>query len=592
MPSTKSIWGSTFIKRSLSRVPDPVVYGLLRPAALAWRHTIMRHVTVVGVTGSSGKTTTKFLLAAAVNRHFGATASPGNLNSRHGVCWALFHSRPWKRMHVQEIAIGRAQSSIQDLLSVARPGMAVVTSIGADHLSAYGSLDAIAAEKSKLVAAVPPGGMAVLNADDPRVMAMAAVARCRVVTYGLSPGATLRAGQVRGEWPDRLSFEVQLGNEHCHVATRLLGRHQLHTALAALAAATAAGVPLEVAAAAMAEVDPIPTRMQPVESPDGVTFVRDDIKAPLHSIEACLSFMRGASAARKVMVFGTISDYSAKPAAVYSRIAEHALDVADLVVFVGPRAGKCLAARKHPKGDALHAFFAKEAAGRFLATALKPGDLVLLKGSAYADRLGSLTEVRIATGGTASAEPVRAPGTAGPESLVIVGLGNAREALRNTPHSVGAEAVRTLAQTHGASWRRSDLAQTAQIELNGRPAHLVMLDTVMNRSGPALRQLCERLGSTAAQLVVVLDDVSLAPGTVRIRSRGGDGGHRGLRSIIEAFGTDEITRIRIGVGAPESRADLATYVLSPMPSHLRRMIEAAHGKVQGHLAGMLQRPAA
>jgi PTH1 family peptidyl-tRNA hydrolase len=310
--------------------------------------------------------------------------------------------------------------------------------------------------------------------------------------------------------------------------------------------------------------------MEAIETSDGVTFVRDDIKASLSSTAHVLDFLARARATRKVAVFGTISDYSARPGTVYAKLARQALDVADLVVCVGARAGKCLSARDHARGDALHAFFDKEVAARFLARTLRAGDLVLLKGSIYADRLGILTQVRLNSADYVSVSAEQKQSRSGP--LVVVGLGNIDERLTGTPHNVGLDAVRALASAHRAPWQEYENGWIAQVELGGRAVKLVTLNSEMNRSGPVLRSLCDRLGATTADLIVVLDDVGLPPGKARTRMRGGDGGHRGLRSIIEAFDSDDVVRIRIGVGAPADRTTLATYVLAPFSPEIGKQV--------------------
>src|SRR5919109_4417264 len=152
-------------------------------------------------------------------------------------------------------------------------------------------------------------------------------------------------------------------------------------------------MPIPVAAAALAAVDPLPGRYQPVAA-DGVTFIRDEFKASLWSVAPALEFLRDARAVRKVAVFGTISDYSGRASQVYADVARQALEAADEVIFVGPQAVRCGGTRTHPKGAALRAFPGIREAHRYLADTLVPGDLVLLKGSQRADHLLRLVLAR------------------------------------------------------------------------------------------------------------------------------------------------------------------------------------------------------
>ena len=228
--------------------------------------------------------------------------------------------------------------------------------------------------------------------------------RCagRVITYGLAPDAMVRAENVNAAWPERLSFTVCFNGQSHPVHTQLPGAHLVHCALAAVAVGLAMGLPLTVAAQAISTVPPFPCRMSPVIRDDGVTFIQDDAKAPLWAIPAVLDFMKNARAARKIVVIGTISDYTGNSDRAYVSVARQALAAADQVVFVGSRASKSLKARRHPQDDALQAFPSVEAAGAQLREFFRPGDLVLLKGIDH-DHLDAL----IAARGTGEAQGAR-----------------------------------------------------------------------------------------------------------------------------------------------------------------------------------------
>jgi UDP-N-acetylmuramyl pentapeptide synthase len=199
----------------------------------------------------------------------------------------------------------------------------------------FGSREAIAAEKGKLIAALPPNGTAILNADDPLVLAMQSRCQGRILTYGLSPDAMLRGENIRDDWPNRLSLTVRHGDEAVRVQTQLCGAHLVPNVLAAMAVGRAMGVSLPSAAAALEGVAPVPDRMCPIESPDGVTFIRDDVKAPVWTIPAALDFLRHAMAKRKILILGTLSDYQGgAPSSIYAGVARQAVAVADYVFFV------------------------------------------------------------------------------------------------------------------------------------------------------------------------------------------------------------------------------------------------------------------
>lgn len=346
--------------------------------------SVLRGTVFIGVTGSCGKTTTKELIAAVLAAQLRGRKSRSSKNLPQHLARTVLSVRPWDDYCVVEIAaaVRGERIPLQVPLKLVMPQIGVVTNIETDHLNAFGTVEAIAAEKSKLIAALPPHGTAVLNVDDERVRAMQTLCAARVITCGLAPDAMLRAENIVASWPERLSFTAIYEGQSYVARTQLCGAHWVHSVLAALAVGSAMGVPLATAIQAIHSVPPFNRRMSPVSHPDGVTFVLDNYKAPLWSIPSTLRFMREASAGRKILVLGSISDYRGDHGRVYASVAREALNVADRVIFVGPRARKSLRARSQSREeDALQAFDNIEAACPYVHTMLRPGDLVLLKDS-------------------------------------------------------------------------------------------------------------------------------------------------------------------------------------------------------------------
>jgi UDP-N-acetylmuramyl pentapeptide synthase len=356
------------------------------------RRRRLRDVAFVGVTGSCGKTMAKDMCAAVLGRRFPGCASQDSNNGIYAVACTILGAPRRGRFCVQELGAG-GPGTLDARIKLLAPSVAVVISVGTDHYSAFRSAEAVAAEKGKLVAALPPGGTAVLNADDPRVLAMRERCAGRVITFGLTEHVDVRASDVSATWPERLSFTVTSGCDSARVHTRLCGAHWTPSVLAALAVGRVLGVPLTEAARSVEFVDPFRGRMRPIEA-GGVTFIEDDWKASFWSIPFALEFLASARAARKIAVLGTLSDYPGSPSKRYSEVASRALDAAEHVIFVGRNAARCLRARRHPRGGNLSVFANVRDAHAFLEGFLRPGDLVLLKGSLTADHLGRLVLAR------------------------------------------------------------------------------------------------------------------------------------------------------------------------------------------------------
>jgi UDP-N-acetylmuramyl pentapeptide synthase len=367
-------------------MPSPRKLAKLRAIALeaglataGLHRRCLKHVAFVGVTGSCGKTTTKELTAAVLGASLPGRRSPASHNSLTDVGTTVLRTTGSDAFCVVEIAAWEP-GSVARAARVVAPNIAVVTNIGADHRKAFRSLEATAAEKAELLSAVARGGTAGLNADDERVRAMAQGFHGRVITYGRSPDASLRAENIRARWPERLSFTLHVGERSCSVSTRLCGEHSLTSALAALGVAHAIGLPLDRAIDALAAAEPAPARMSPVAL-DGATFILDDAKAPLWTMDAAFAFLRDARAARKLAVIGTLSDYAVSASRAYPSVARRGFAVADEVVFVGRNARHTLKAKHDADARPLHAFATFEEAAEYLRGTLREGDLVLVKGS-------------------------------------------------------------------------------------------------------------------------------------------------------------------------------------------------------------------
>ena len=567
-------------------------------------------VTFVAVTGSTAKTMTTRMIGAILE-----TAGPcvrPRFNIHSSIAEAVLATRPTHRFFVAETAIS-SPGYINRSLRLVSPQIGVVTNIGTDHRSNYGGPDGIAREKSKLVAALPADGVAVLNADDPRVIAMHSQSAARVITYGFAPEAMVRGSDVSGVWPDRLSLTVHVDGDEVHVRTRLCGAHWASAVLAAMGAAVAARVPLRAAAEAISTVEPAVARMSPVTDASGVTFIRDDWKAPLPSLAPAVDFLKAARAPRKIAVLGTVSDYPGSRERHYARAAKAMRTAADLLLLVGPNSIPGLRARRDAADDSILAFPTVRAASEHLDRILQPGDLVLIKGSNRADHLCRVVlnrtrgvkcwrarcgrrifcddcrlidqpaqaedrqAARAAARHAINDEPIIpiAHTDRGAASPVIVGLGNPGEKYVDTPHNVGQAVIDELALRLGATWQVVDGAEVGVVEFDGRPLRLVKLGTVMNQTGPALAALGRTLRFGPADCILVYDDVDMPFGSVRTRLSGSTGGHKGVASILHEYQTEDVRRVKLGVGRPGGKKVTADFLLTPFAAADRPTIENA-----------------
>lgn len=346
----------------------------------------------IGVTGSCGKTTTTELIAAILTRE-GLVRKGSHENTAIFVAETILSISRRHRFCVSEVSAD-IPGRIRQITRLLKPHIGVVTSIGQDHYSQYRSLESTAAEKGILIESLPAGGTAVLNADDPHVIAMRNRTAANVLTYGLSADAGVRGENVSAVWPNLLSLDVCFEHKRFPLQTRLLGEHQASIVLAAFAAAMAAGVSPEHAVEAVEAFEPVPYRMKPHAMPDGVTFICDNWKAPLWGLSASLDFMRKAQAKRKIAVIGTISDTPKSFQRRYRTAVRQAADAVDTLLFVGDHARAALGTPGIEEHRVM-AFDTLRQLNAFLNDFLKAGDLVLIKGTENADHLQRLVHTRV-----------------------------------------------------------------------------------------------------------------------------------------------------------------------------------------------------
>ncbi|KRF25296.1 MULTISPECIES: UDP-N-acetylmuramoyl-tripeptide--D-alanyl-D-alanine ligase [unclassified Phycicoccus] len=382
--------------RPVDELPCVVVDDIQDGLASLARAVVDRHpdLTVIGITGSSGKTSTKDLLASVLSSAAPTVAPVGSLNSEVGVPLTVFRVEPQTRFLVVEMG-ARGVGHIAYLTRIAPPRIGIELNVGSAHVGEFGSREAIAVAKAELVQALPATGLAVLNVDDPAVRAMAAKTDARVQLVGSGAEADVRATETTLDESGRPSFRVTTPDASAQVTLPLHGEHHVGNALAVVAAALECGLDLPDIVAALATATPASRwRMEVTERADGVTVVNDAYNANPDSMRAALKALvamgggRGgadtAPSRRTWAVLGSMLELGDDSTAEHDAIGRLAvrLNIGRLVV-VGDTARPMASGAQHegswgdeavwvPDADAAYALLTEE---------LRPGDVVLFKSS-------------------------------------------------------------------------------------------------------------------------------------------------------------------------------------------------------------------
>lgn len=354
--------------------------GALARAYLALLRT-EGQLTVIGITGSNGKTTTKDVLAQTLPH---SVAPVGSYNNEIGMPLTVLAADEDTRHLVLEMGAS-GPGHIAYLTSIAPPDIAVVLMVGTAHAGGYETADGIALAKAEIVRGLAPGGVAVLNADDAAVAAMAPLAE-RVVTFGLSPSADVRASDLTLDH-GRASFVPQVrGASGGRVTLTLVGEHHVTNALAALAVALECGLEPESAAARIAAARPVSAhRMAVTERTDGVTIIDDSYNASPESMRAAFrALLDVAEGGRTFAVIGEMLEMGEASRDAHWDLGHHAVRLGIshlLVVGEGAKPAFDAAVREGSWGDEAAFVGSIGEARAYLAERLEAGDTVLVKAS-------------------------------------------------------------------------------------------------------------------------------------------------------------------------------------------------------------------
>jgi UDP-N-acetylmuramoyl-tripeptide--D-alanyl-D-alanine ligase len=352
----------------------------LAAAAGAWRRRF--DPLVVGVTGSIAKTSTKEQVAEVLAERWVVLRNNANENNEVGLPLTLLRLAPEHEVAVLEMGM-YVPGDIASLAALAEPSIGVVTAVRGTHLARAGSIDAIERGKRELVEALPAGGTAILNGDDPRVARMAAVLppSIRVITYGLGDAADVRAVEIQSMAERGMRFRLRTWGEEVEVDSPALGRHGVHNALAAAAVGLAAGLDLPTIARGLARPYSAPHRSTLLDQ--GRWRVLDDsYNAAPDSMVAALDLLASLPG-RHVAVLGEMLELGDAAAEAHRAVGAHAAGTADLLIAIGPMAPDYEAGARSAgmPAAAVHIVADRAAATDLLLRVLQPGDVILLKGS-------------------------------------------------------------------------------------------------------------------------------------------------------------------------------------------------------------------
>lgn len=360
----------------LIAVDDPLA-ALQRLAAY---HRSLFAPTVIGITGSVGKTSTKEVTAAVLRRRYRTLKNPRSYNNETTMPIALLQLESDHEVAVLEMGI-YGPGDLTLLTSIARPQIGIVTNVGPSHLERMNSLEVVARAKAELVEALPPEGHAILNIDDPLVRAMAERTRARTFFYGLDPAADIWADEITSKGLEGISFRVHHAGETVMLRLPLLGRHSVHTALAAATTGLILGLGWDAIVDGLRD-ESAQLRLLAVPGVNGATLIDDTYNASPVSSLAALNLLSDLDG-RRIAVLGDMLELGPLEEKSHRMVGRRAAEVVQMLVAVGQRA-RWIAEEALECGmpaDTVQVVQTNADVVEILRGQLRPGDYVLVKGS-------------------------------------------------------------------------------------------------------------------------------------------------------------------------------------------------------------------
>ena len=337
---------------------------------------------VVAVTGSSGKTTTKEMLASILSGTAPGLKTEGNFNNLVGLPLTLFRLAPEDCWAVLEMGMS-ARGEIARLAEIALPDVGIITNVGPAHLETLHGLDGVARAKGELFAALKAGGTAVINADDERVAQLPVANGVRRLHYGFFASAEIRAEEVAVAGA-AVSFRLILPEGAWPVTLAVAGRHNVYNALAAAAAAAALAVPAAAIVRGLQNFRGDHGRMELVDLGNGTVLIEDTYNANPLSVRAALTALdEMGGGGRRIAVLGDMLELGAAAAELHRQIGAEAAQRCDFLILLGGMAGETAAGARQQgmAADRVQIVSSHVEAADRLRSLLRPGDRLLVKGS-------------------------------------------------------------------------------------------------------------------------------------------------------------------------------------------------------------------
>jgi UDP-N-acetylmuramoyl-tripeptide--D-alanyl-D-alanine ligase len=334
---------------------------------------------LIGVTGSAGKTTTKEAIAHVLAARFRVHKSEGNLNNHFGLPLMLLKLQPEHDIAVIEMGMSHS-GEISALAKIAQPETGVVTNVAPVHLEFFNSVADIARAKYELVQSLPADGTAILNADDEYVSQFGREFKGKVVKYGVGPMANIRGENIQPRGEQGSVFDVVVGSHREHASLPLVGAHNVHNALAAVAVALEHGFSLEEAVATLATLVPADKRGQVVRV-GNITVINDCYNSNPKALAAMVDALATMPARRRIVVAGEMLELGPSGGEMHRAAGRHVSGKGiDVLIGVRGLAQEMVNAAKASSTSAQFVATSEEA-GRWLRQNARDGDVVLMKAS-------------------------------------------------------------------------------------------------------------------------------------------------------------------------------------------------------------------